>query len=62
MLANIPRLEAKRMLDRAKMGDVNLTVDGWYDLTLLVTGDKELAEKAAKDHIKASRNAGREPE
>ena len=48
---NIPVLEAESMLEKAKNGDIHLTVTGWKNLTLLVTGDEEQAEQAAYDYI-----------
>jgi hypothetical protein len=35
------------MLDRAKSGDIRLTAEGWYNLTLAATGDKAAAGRAA---------------
>ena len=58
----MPRLEAKKLLEDARAGRVTLKAEGWHDVTLLATGDKDLAEKAMKDFIRASRAAGREPE
>lgn len=49
-------------MDSARRGEVSLKAEGWHDVTLLATGDKELAERAMKNFIKASRDAGREPE
>ena len=54
---NIPRLRAARDLDRARMGEVRLTADGWFDLTLAATGDRDAAESA---HYQAAMQAYRE--
>ena len=58
----MPRLEAKKLLEAAKRGEVSLKAEGWHDATLLATGDKDLAERAMKQFIQAMRDAGKEPE
>ncbi len=59
---NMPRLKAQDLLDKARAGEVSLKAEGWHDVTLLATGDKEQAERAMKAFIQASRDAGKEPE
>lgn len=58
----MPQINAQRTLERARYGEISLTAEGWHDLTLLATGDKETAERAMKKFIQASRAAGREPQ
>jgi hypothetical protein len=50
---NRPRLEALQMLKRARSGEVELSPEQWFDLTLMETGDRDLAEHARNDYIRA---------
>lgn len=59
---NMPRLQAREMLQQARKGEINLTADGWFDLTLMATGSQEQAERAHNDYIKREMKAGRTPE
>lgn len=56
-----PRLEAAAMLQEARAGRLRLGYDGWYDLTLLATGDEEEAAQAANAYARAELRAGRQP-
>lgn len=49
---NVPFIKAKRLLEQARKGEIELTANGWFDLTLEVTGSREAAEKAHNDYIK----------
>ena len=55
-------IKAERMLERARAGEIRLTSNGWYDLVMLVTGDVEQAERAAKEYIRQELRANRNPE
>lgn len=62
LLANLPALEAKDVLDEAMLGKISLNASGWRRYTLDYTGDKELAERAADAYIEHELAAGRKPE
>lgn len=62
MLANIDRLRAADMLEQAQRGDISLTAEGWFDLTLLATGSRERAEEAMIAYISREQKAGRTPQ
>ena len=55
---NMPRLRAIELLERARRGEVELSADQWQSLTLLETGDPELAELAKMNIRKARLRAG----
>ena len=57
----MPKLQAAEILAEAREGKRQLTADGWYDLTLYVTGDVRQAQKALYDYISREQNAGRKP-
>lgn len=59
---NKPRLEAIKMLTKARAGEVELTAAQWFDLTLLETGSRELAQAAHTAYVKGMYRAGRTPE
>lgn len=44
--ANMPCVEADRLLRAARRGEVRLSPQGWYQTTLLATGDEEQALEA----------------
>lgn len=48
----MPRLEAEAQLKKAVMGEVALTPEGWFDLTLTATGDRRQAERAHNAAVK----------
>ena len=55
-------LEAQATLDKAHAGDIHLTMKGWYDLTLFVTGDKQQAEDAAYQYVVRCYEAEEKPQ
>jgi hypothetical protein len=60
--AAMPRLQAADMLEQARRGEISLNADSWFDLTLMVTGDRDAAEKAHNDYVKREMKAGRTPQ
>lgn len=50
------------MLEQARSGEIILTASGWYDLTLLVTGSRDKAEKAHNDYIRRCYREGKTPQ
>lgn len=44
------------------MGKVQLSADGWFDITFIATGDRDQAERNHNEYIKACYRAGRQPE
>lgn len=58
----MPRLKAIKMLERWRAGEVNLGKDAIFDLTLLETGSRELAEAAHMAYCKARLRAGLSPD
>lgn len=59
---NKPRLKAIQLLDRWRAGEVQLGKDAIFELTLLETGSRELAEAAHMAYCKAMLRAGRTPD
>lgn len=55
----MPRLKAIATLEKARAGEVQLSREQWYDLTLLETGDRDLAEAAHNAYCRALLRAGR---
>lgn len=49
------------MLDALQFSDVVVTADQLFDLTLLATGSREQAEKAAKAYRHAELRSGQVP-
>lgn len=43
------------------MGRISLNYDGWFDLTLLATGSRDEAERAANAYARAELRRGRNP-
>lgn len=62
LLGNIPRLEAKKQMDRAVSGEIKLTAEGWYDVVFRATGDRDQAEAAASEYMKACYRANVQPQ
>lgn len=58
LAAHIDRIKAERVLEKAVLGEVRLTAEGWFDYTLRATGDRDLAEKAHNAHVRACQRAG----
>lgn len=60
--ATRPKLEAEKLLEQARAGDVRLSAEGWYEATLLATGSEARAQDAAAAYVAAELKAGRTPE
>lgn len=50
------------MLDSAKRGEIRLSADGWYKLTMLVTESEDEAEQAMRDYIMNCYRRGETPQ
>ena len=54
MQALVPRVKARRRLDDALAGRIDLTPDGWFDAAMAATGSQDLAEAYMHAAIKRS--------
>ena len=49
--ANVPRIKAQRYLEHCLQNGIELTPEGWFDLTIQAGGDRDLAEKRHNDAV-----------
>jgi len=47
---HLPKIKASKLWEKARMGEIQLTHDGWYLTVLEATGDAELANQIANQH------------
>ena len=55
---NIKKLRAERVLEKARVGEIQLSPDGWFDYVMDATGDYWQAERAHNMAAKESLRKG----